>query len=200
MPRPKERTGELRRQLLDAALAVLADGGPAAVTTRNVAARAKTSAPAIYELFGDKAGMIRALYFEGFRRLGDAFADLPEPSGSVGDIIDAVGAFRAFTQRAPRLFEVMYTRPFEGFSPTPTEQRSGDTARSVVVDRVQGCLDTGCLEGDAVDIAHAVIGLAIGLATQETAGWLGTTSVSRERRWTDSVRALLSGYATDSPL
>jgi hypothetical protein len=29
-----------------------------------------TSVPAVYELFGDKAGLVREIFFEGFRRLG----------------------------------------------------------------------------------------------------------------------------------
>ena len=48
---------------------LLAEEGAAGLTARSLAARAETSAPALYELFGDKAGVVRELYFEGFRRL-----------------------------------------------------------------------------------------------------------------------------------
>ena len=38
--------------------------------------RAGTSTAAVYELFGDKAGLVRELFFEGFRRLDAAFSGL----------------------------------------------------------------------------------------------------------------------------
>src|SRR3712207_1700118 len=69
MPREKQRTPELRDRVLHAAVAMLADEGLAGFTTRKVANGASTSIPAVYELFGDKAGLVREILFEGFRRL-----------------------------------------------------------------------------------------------------------------------------------
>lgn len=196
MPRPRLRTEGLRAHLLDTAIDVLAEGGPTAVTTRNVAARAGTTAPAIYELFGDKAGMIRAVFFEGFRRLGEDLAALPAPSGSTDDIAAAVRTFRLFARRHPHLFDVMYGQPFESFSPDNDERRLGDSTRTSITARVQACLDAGSLHGDALDIAHAIIGLAIGLASQEVGDWLGSSGASRDRRWNVAVTALLRGLGS----
>jgi len=195
VPPKKQRTPELRARLLAAAIEVLAEGGVAAVTTRAVAARAGTTAPAIYELFTDKAGLIRAMFFDGFARLGRAFEELPEPSGTPEEIVAFARVFRAFAQTHPRLFEVMYSRPFSDFRPAPEEQALGDTTRAALVDRVQACVDAGTLAGEPADIAHAVLALTIGLATQETAGWLGSSDASRSRRWAAAVRALLEGFA-----
>ena len=64
----------LRERLLASAVDLLAEGGAGGLTARSVAARAETSAPALYELFGDKSGVVRELYFEGFRMLGDELA------------------------------------------------------------------------------------------------------------------------------
>ena len=50
------------------------------------------------------------------------------------------------------------------------------------------------LDGDPVDMAHAVLGLAIGLATQGVAGWLGGTEETGSQRWAGAVEALLVGY------
>ena len=69
MPRPKQRTPELRERVLSVAVATLSSHGPAGLTTRRVAHGARTSTPAVYELFGDKAGLIREIFFEGFRML-----------------------------------------------------------------------------------------------------------------------------------
>src|SRR6185503_5473701 len=65
MPRAKQRTPELRDRLLEVAIATLSEEGIARFTTRRVAERAGTSVPAVYELFDDKAGLVRAMFFEG---------------------------------------------------------------------------------------------------------------------------------------
>ncbi|MDW3220461.1 MAG: TetR/AcrR family transcriptional regulator [Acidimicrobiales bacterium] len=198
MGRPRQRTPELRDKILDVALDLLAVDGPAGVTTRAVASAAGTSAPAIYELFGDKSGLVRAVFFDGFRRLRDRFDELPPPQGTPADLLAVVDAFRDFTREHPRLFEVMYTKPFDIYAPTPEERSLGDATRSAFVDRAESAVQAGRLRGDPVDIAHAVLGLVVGLATQETAGFLGTTGEDCDRRWRGAAESLLRGYGVDS--
>ena len=198
MPRPKERTPELKQRLLDVAMEILAADGVAGFTTRRVAEAAGTSAPAIYELFGDKAGFVRAIFFEGFRRLLVHFDKLSAPVGNSLDIVDAVEAFRQFTIENPRLFEVMYSKPFHEFSPGPDEQALGDATRNVLVDRIKSCIAAGEIAGDPTDIAHAVLALCIGLASQETGGWLGSEPEVRDRRWAHATESVLRGYQRES--
>jgi AcrR family transcriptional regulator len=69
MPRAKQRTPELRDRLLQVAVETLESEGVGGFTTRRVAEEAATSTPAVYELFGDKAGLVREVFFEGFRLL-----------------------------------------------------------------------------------------------------------------------------------
>ena len=78
MPRAKQRTPELRDRVLEVAIATLGEEGIARFTTRRVAERAGTSVPAVYELFDDKAGLVRAMFFEGFRLLGGELAKIPQ--------------------------------------------------------------------------------------------------------------------------
>lgn len=52
---------DLRSRIVDAAARLLREHGPAAVTTRGVAAGAGVQAPAIYRLFGDKDGLLDAV-------------------------------------------------------------------------------------------------------------------------------------------
>jgi AcrR family transcriptional regulator len=193
MPPTKERTPQLRRRILDTAIDVLAAEGVTAVTTRRVADLAGTSPPAIYELFDHKAGLIRELFFEGFRRLLAAFERLDTTSDPVADLAAAVHAFRAFASGNPNLFNVMYNRPFGEFDPSRDERSLGDGTRQFVVDRVGRCVKAGVMAGDPTDIAHVLLGVAIGLAIQENAGWLGSTAESRDRRWMLAVDAFLQG-------
>jgi AcrR family transcriptional regulator len=65
VPRVTERTPEPRERILAAALDVLETEGVSALTARRAASSAATPVPAVYELFGDKAGSVRELFFEG---------------------------------------------------------------------------------------------------------------------------------------
>jgi AcrR family transcriptional regulator len=195
MPPIKERTPALRRRILDAALDVLATEGATAVTTRRVAELAGTSPPAIYELFDRKAGLIRELFFEGFRGLLVTFERLDTTDDPMADLAATVHAFRAFAHERPNLFDVMYNRPFDGFTPDPDERSLGDGTRRFVVDRVRRCIDAGRMSGDPTDIAHVMLAMVIGLATQENAGWLGSSVESRDRRWMLAIDAIVRASA-----
>jgi AcrR family transcriptional regulator len=192
MPRPKLRTPELRDRVLAAALELLAAEGTDGFTTRTVARRADTSPPAIYELFGDKSGLVREVFYEGFRRLGDRLATLEPGDDCRRDLHDVVAAVRAFARENPVLFAVMFARPFADFEPGPQEVAVATTVRRCVTDRVRRCVDAGLLRGDVTDLAHIVLALMQGLWAQEAAGWLGRSRASVDRRWSAAVDALLA--------
>jgi AcrR family transcriptional regulator len=196
VPRAKQRTGQLREHIVQVAVGMLAADGVGGFTTRKVAEQAQTSPPAVYELFGDKAGLVREVFFEGFRLLGDRFARLRESDDPRADLIRAVGAFRIFVRRNPVLAQVMFSRPFADFDPGPDELQAGTATREFIVRSVRRCIDAGIIDGDQTDIAHALLALAQGLATQEAAGWLGSSRASVNRRWDLAVRALLAGLGT----
>jgi AcrR family transcriptional regulator len=195
VPRTKLRTPALRDQVLRAAVTTLADEGVAGFTTRRVAAEASTSIPAVYELFGDKAGLIREVFFDGFRQLGARFDRLSETDDPRADLLAVVQSYRGFVRQNPMLAEVMFSRPFVDFDPGPDELRAGSFVRKLVVARVQRAIDAGLVTGDATDVAHVLLALAQGLAAQETAGWLGTSKASVDRRWTLAFDAALAGLA-----
>ena len=193
MPRPKQRTPDLRDRVLEAAVTLLADEGVAGFTTREVARQAQTSTPAVYELFGDKAGLVREVFFEGFRLLGTRFTRLRESDDQRADLLDAVQAFRVFARDNPVLAQVMFSRPFADFDPGPADLEAGAATREFIVHRVRRCIDAGIIDGDETDIAHGLLALAQGLVMQESAGWLGSSGASVNRRWDLAVHALLAG-------
>lgn len=200
MPRAKQRTPELREHLLEVAITTLAEEGIARFTTRRVAARAGTSVPAVYELFDDKAGLVRAMFFEGFRLLGAELAKVPEYHDPLTDLEQLVPVFRLFCRAYPSLAQVMFSRPFADFEPGPEELAAGAAVREVFAGRIQRCLDAGLLVGDPTDIAHVLLALAQGLAVQEAGRWLGNTATLIERRWRLGVMSVLGGFSPQLPL
>lgn len=195
MARPKQRTPELAERVLAVAVEVLSADGVSGFTTRRVAERAQTSLPAVYELFTDKAGLVRAVYFEGFRRLGRAMAEVPETADPLADLRALIPVFRRFCLDYPALARVMFSRPFQDFDPGPDELAAAPTVREILVRTVRRCVRAGALTGDATDIAHVLLALAQGLAVQEGNHWLGRSATSVDRRWAVGVQSLLRGFA-----
>ena len=87
MPRAKKplkhayHHGDLRRALLDAGLAILADGGAHALTLREVARRAGVTQAAPYHHFADKEVLLAALAEEGFVVLTQAMVLARDAAG-----------------------------------------------------------------------------------------------------------------------
>lgn len=194
MPRAKQRTPELREHLLDVAITTLGAEGISRFTTRRVAERAGTSVPAVYELFDDKAGLVRAMFFEGFRLLGSELVRVPLTDDPLGDLERLVPVFRLFCRGYPKLAQVMFSKPFADFEPGPDELVAGASVHEEFTGRIARCVDRGALVGDPGDIAHVLLALAQGLALQEAGRWLGPSAVVIERRWRVGVRSLLSGF------
>jgi AcrR family transcriptional regulator len=198
MPRPKQRTPELHDSVLSAALELLASAGVAGFTARSVARAAHTSTPAVYELFGDKAGLVRELFFAGFRLLREQLGGLSEPGGhddARTELVAMLACYRAFIRENPVLAEVMFSRPFSDFDPSEDERAAGESVRVFVVERVRRCVETGALSGEETDLAHVIVALVQGLALAENARRLGTSRESIERRWNLALDGLLDGLA-----
>jgi AcrR family transcriptional regulator len=193
VPRPKQRTPALRDHLLTVALDLLAREGVAGFTTRALAREARTSPPAVYELFGDKGGLVRELFLEGFRRLSKQLGGLPESEDPRADLIALIESYRDFVRENPVLAEVMFSRPFTDFAAGPGDQRAGNSAQRIIMARVRRCIAAGLLEGDATDVAHVLVALAQGLGAAENARRLGSTREAIDRRWALAVDAVLRG-------
>jgi AcrR family transcriptional regulator len=70
MMQPRERRFQRTRQaILDAALAIIREEGPAALNMRALAERSDYSAAGLYEYFGGKDEIIAAVCQEGHDRL-----------------------------------------------------------------------------------------------------------------------------------
>ena len=193
MPRPKQRTPELRDHVLTAAIELLARDGVAGFTARSVAREAQTSTPAVYELFGDKGGLIRELFFEGFRLLHRHLETFVETDDPRADVIQMIELYRGFIRENHVLAEVMFAHPFTDFEASRSELRAAAAVRSFIVERVCRCIEAGLMHGDEADIALVLIAFTEGLAVAESSDRLGASQESIDRRWALAVNAVLDG-------
>jgi AcrR family transcriptional regulator len=195
VPRPKQRTPELRDQVLSAAVELLANEGIAGFTTRRVARDADTSTPAVYELFGDRAGLLREVFFEGFRLLARKLNTLPRSDDPRTELIELAGVYRSFLREHPVLTQLMFSRPFADFDPSQSELEAGASVRTFIIERVRRAIDAGLLHGDETDLAHVLVALVQGLVAAENTERLGSTQTSINRLWSLAVNAMLDGLA-----
>jgi AcrR family transcriptional regulator len=195
VPRTKERTKDLHERGVATALTVLAEEGVSGLTTRNVAKRADASVPAVYEVFGDKAGLIREVFFAGFRMLGEQLSEIPPGDDPLDGLRLLARGFREFIVANPVLAEIMFSRPFADFDPTTTDDKEGVKVRKIFVGRVKAAIDAGLIAGDPTDIALVFFSLSEGLAAAENAQRLGSSKRSVERRWALAVDTLIAGLA-----
>jgi AcrR family transcriptional regulator len=193
VPRAKQRTPELRERVLAQAVGLLSRDGVAGFTTRKVAQCAATSTPAVYELFGGKGGLVREVFFEGFRQLGSRFERCAVSADPRADVTRLAETFRSFALENPVMLELMYARPFAAFAPGPAEVAAGQAVANIVVERIKSCIEAGVFAGDAIDIAHVLMSTCQGLAAAENAGRLGTTRGAADRRWRLAIDTVICG-------
>src|SRR5262245_40601577 len=108
-PRRSYHHGNLRRALLDEALATIRDEGVDALTLREIGARLGVSRTALYRRFADKRALLAAVATEGFRTLRQQLASAWEQGGRGPAAFDAMGAvYVRFAVDNPSHYRVMF--------------------------------------------------------------------------------------------
>lgn len=167
-PKPYHH-GNLRQTLLDAAIRLIAEVGPAAFTLREVARRAGVSHNAPYRHFHDKDDLLAAVATEGYNELTAAMtaaaASIVTPRGRLRE---AGLAYVAFALRRPQHFTVMFEAP-PAKQQRPDAEEARKRAFTTLVIFVQQCQQSQELPpGDPLPFAllawtwvHGIAKLAI---------------------------------------
>jgi len=189
VPAVKTHTADLATELVDAAGRILAAEGAGALTLRRLAQTAGTSTMAVYTLFGDKQGLLAAMYREGYRRLGAAMADAAE---GVDDPLEAMArygrAYRAAALANPHLYDLMFGRPVPSFSPDADAQEIAESTFRPLVAGVRRCLDAGAFVGDDAErIGFHLWAVSHGMVSLELAGHLPDDAAARETAYEEAL-------------
>lgn len=196
MARPRKRDYEtLRRELIDAGGRLLAEEGPAALSTRRVAQETGTSTTAVYSLFGDKAGLVREMFLEGFDRLTAAFAAVPRTSDPLADLLALGDAYLANARANPHLYELMFGRPVPEFQPDAEVAERIQPTFDALVEACARCVAAKVLAGeDPYAVAVQLNAMAHGLCSLELRGALGDRAEA-DAHWKRAFASLMKGLA-----
>jgi AcrR family transcriptional regulator len=196
MPRPRKRDyDDLRRELVDAGGRLLAEEGPSALSTRRVAQATGTSTTAVYSLFGDKAGLVREMFLEGFERLAATFAAVPRTGDPLADLLALGHAYRANARDNPHLYEIMFARPVPEFRPDAEADRRIRSTFDALVAACARCVEAGVFaEADPRVLAVQLNALTHGLCGLELRGALGGDREAEEH-WRRAFASLTRGLA-----
>jgi AcrR family transcriptional regulator len=178
---PTYYDGDLRRDLLDAALELIDRQGPSAVSLRSLARRLGVSHAAPANHFPDKAALFTAIAVEGFELLAAAIRAAVRqagPEATAGQRLGAAGrAYTGFAVAHPAHFAVMWQRDLL-HRDDPALAAAGQATFELLLAGVRDVQGEGWAAGaDQRTVAYLAWSVVHGLA----ALWLGG-SLDDDRR------------------
>jgi AcrR family transcriptional regulator len=167
-PRRGYHHGNLRRALLDAALAIIRRDSAEGLTLRGVARAAGVSAAAPYRHFADKDALLAAVAEEGFRVMAAGMRRSAEAHGD-----DAVGRLRAcglayiaFARAHPEHFRVMFGPYVADRAKYPGLKQAASESFALLEGRIADAQKAGFIvAGDVRSLAIATWSMTHGFAS-----------------------------------
>lgn len=189
--------GDLPRALIDAAVALIARDGIAALTLRAVARRTGVSHAAPVHHFGDLDGLHRAIAAEGFERM-EAFqraaADRARDEGALARLRAIGVAYVEFAAREPAYFRAMFHPRVADRSADPRLEATSTAAFHLLLDSIAAAQREGSVsDGDPRELALLAWSMVHGLASLLADGQLDDTGFASERA--TELATIITGHA-----
>ncbi|QBJ95840.1 TetR/AcrR family transcriptional regulator [Rhodococcus sp. ABRD24] len=190
----------MRMGLLEAGARLLSSEGPAALSTRRVAAEAGTSTMSVYTHFGSMPDLVAAIVEEGFTRLGTALALVPQTDDAILDLAEAARAYRTNALDNPELYSVMFgSASLGGYRPESADiAAAGLHTFEMLVSLADRAIEAGRLDpADPHLVASQLWSALHGFLLLEIAGHFGTNGNAEELILTPLLLNLIVGLGAD---
>jgi AcrR family transcriptional regulator len=147
--RRSRRRDATRREILDAAWALVRAEGLAALSVRDLARRVGMQAPSLYAYFPSKAAIYDAMFLEGYLALLDRIDEHEDR-----DLTSAALAFAAFCTEDTARYQLLFQRTVPGFEPSAAAYAPA----LEVLERTRQLLGAAGIDGDAaLDVWTALL-------------------------------------------
>ena len=212
MARPKIHDQAAGEALLDAAVALLRSGGPAAVSVRAVAEASGISFRAVYAVFGSKQALIDALAERGYRSLTDRVHGITPSGDPRRDLVQAgVEAFRAFALEEPEIFRLTFEQVSAEVLQHKQVARAAYASHQALGSWVSRAREAGLVHPDRSDEVCILEfhSLCQGLASAELSArrppdgpgfWPMARGLDLAAVWRDALGGLVAGFASPPEL
>jgi AcrR family transcriptional regulator len=193
MGRPRQHGPQTRAALLAAAAELLHNEGREAVSVRRVADAVGTSTRAVYTVFGDKDGLLRALSEDIAETMRRHHEDIPERADPIAEIVELALAYRAAALEKPNLYGVYFDEVRVNADINDPLFALVFRSFERVLRTIRRCVDAGMFPGrDEFAVGRLLFALVHGLASLELRGILGDRDTA-PGIWCSAVEAALVG-------
>ncbi len=192
--------GDLRRALIDAALAMVTEEGEWNFTLREVARRAGVSHAAPYNHFADRCALLAEVAAVGFGSLRDQMEAAARRSRSSRQALLGIAtAYVRFGVENPAHYRLMFGPDLADDDRHPVLKQAGEAAFAVLTDTLErgqasGELRRGTVRNQALSTWSLVHGLTTLVIDQRTK-FLGVSTSEAERQARLACTALLKGLS-----
>ncbi|WP_158580751.1 TetR/AcrR family transcriptional regulator [Cellulomonas rhizosphaerae] len=185
-----------RQRILDSALSILAEQGPARLTVRAVGAAAGCSTTGIYTYFGGKPGLLDAIYADAVSLFRADVAVADEIADPADRLLTACRRYWAWALSHRTQYQLMFVTAQASFEPSPESVELAWAAFGDLVARVRDARPD--LVGDAVeDAAHHLGAMLHGYVMLELVS-VGTDEAEAAARFERGVQAVV-GAGSQEP-
>jgi AcrR family transcriptional regulator len=125
----------------------------------------------VYNHFDSKAGIVEALFLQGFERLREAMVTLSDIEDPLEALFEGGRRYRSLALANPASYRLMFLNAVPGFEPSETARASAEAAFGGLVTTVVRAMEAGIVvEGDPAMTSQMIWAACHGWVSLEICG------------------------------